>query len=146
MYTTAAWHRIAASTLSLLGFLTGCGPSGPKIVEIEGTVTHNGEPVPNLRIYFEPAKGRTSWAISDANGHFKVDYDVDFDGVVVGEHTVWVVDESSNVDPTLIAAGGKMPKRSANIGKLIEKYGKLETSPYKVKIEKADKNFQLKLD
>ena len=139
-------HKIVASTLFLLGLFTGCGPSGPQIVEIEGTVTHNGEPVPNLRIYFEPAKGRPSWAISDGTGHFKLDYDLDFDGALVGQHTVWVVDEGSNVDPTAIAAGAKMPKRNPNVAKIIEKYGKLETSPKKVEVTKADRNFKLELD
>jgi hypothetical protein len=139
-------QKIVAGALCLLGFLAGCGPGGPQIVEIEGTVTHNGELVPNLRIYFEPGKGRPSWAISDAAGHFKLDYDLDYDGALVGQHTVWVVDEGSNVDPTAIAAGAKVPKRNPNIGKIIEKYGKLETSPLKVDVQRADKNFPLKLD
>src|SRR5215213_498869 len=44
---------------------TGCTKNGPKIVAIEGVATHNGAPVPNLMIWFEPASGRPSWGISD---------------------------------------------------------------------------------
>src|SRR6187549_298514 len=66
--------------LTLLCFsllLLGCSRGGPEVVLIEGTVTHNGEPVPSLRVYFVPTDGRPSWAISDQNGHFKLDYDAE---------------------------------------------------------------------
>lgn len=139
--------RITAVMVSFsLFMLAGCGPGGPEIVEIEGTVSRNGQPVPNLRIYFEPTKGRPSWAISDESGHFKLDYDIDHDGALVGKHTVWVVDEGGIVDPTAIAAGKPPPKRNPQIAQIIEKYGKLETSPKKVEITRADKNFKLELE
>jgi hypothetical protein len=129
-----------------LSALAGCGSRGPEIVEIEGIVTRKGEPIPNLRIYFEPTKGRPSWAISDQAGRFKLDYDIDHDGALVGSHKVWVVDEGAIVDPTALAAGAPPPKRNPEIAQVIEKYGKLETSPMKVEITKADKNFKLELD
>jgi hypothetical protein len=123
----------------------GCGRSGPEIVPIEGTVTHNGEPVPNLRIYFVPTDGRPSWAVSDAKGHFVLDYDSDHDGAKVGTHKIWVLDESSNVDPTVAMSGGPRPKRSPAIAAVAEKYGR-EKSTLEVEVKKADRNFQLKLD
>ena len=132
--------------LLLLLTAAGCGRGGPEIVPIEGTVTHNGEPVPNLRIYFVPTDGRPSWAISDQIGHFVLDYDADHDGAKVGTHTVWVLDESSNVDPTAAMSGGAArPKRSPAIGPIVEKYGR-EKSTLQVEVKKADRNFQLKLD
>ena len=140
MRTTAV---IASFSLCLFA---GCGAGGPEIVEIEGTVTRKGQPVPNLRIYFEPTKGRPSWAISDPSGHFKLDYDIDHDGALVGSHTVWVVDEGGIVDPTALAAGARAPKRNPEIAEIIQKYGKLESSPKKVEITKADKNYKLELD
>jgi hypothetical protein len=139
-------RTIAAIASLCLFTLAGCGSGGPEIVEIEGTVTRNGQPVPNLRIYFEPTKGRPSWAISDPSGHFKLDYDIDHDGALVGSHTVWVVDEGGIVDPTALAAGAPPPKRNPEIAQIIEKYGKLATSPKKVEITKADKNYKLELD
>src|SRR5262245_52464661 len=139
--------RILPAIASLwLCWLAGCGSGGPQIVEIEGTVTRNGQPVPSLRIFFEPAKGRPSWAVSDQNGHFKLDYDIDHDGALVGSHTVWVVDEGGIVDPTAVASGRPMPKRNPDSGKIIEKDGKLETSPKTVDITKSNKNFKLELD
>ena len=124
-------------------FFTGCRGSGPEVVEIEGTVTHNGKPVPNLMIYFVPENGRPSWGRSDEQGRFVLDYDYDFDGAKVGKHTVYVMD-ANNMDPTARPVGGS--KKSPEMAAVLAKYGKLETSPMKVEIKSADKNFQLKLD
>ena len=137
-----AW--LAAGFTAALGF-AGCGPGGPEIVEIEGTVTRNGKPVPNLRIYFAPTEGRPSWGISDANGRFVLDYDYDYDGAKVGTHKVWVVDESGNIDPTLAMSGAPRPKRNPEMAEILEKYGQ-DKSQLTVEVKKADKNFQLKLD
>jgi len=133
-------------SVALAVALAGCMRSGPEVVEIEGTVTHNGKPVPNLRIYFVPTDGRPSWGISDENGHFVLDYDYDLDGAKVGTHTVYVLDESSNIDPTAAMSGARRPKSSPEIAEILKKYGDLSTSPLKVEVTKPDKNFQLKLD
>jgi hypothetical protein len=128
-----------------LVLVAGCGRGGPQIVPIEGTVTHKGEPVPNIRIYFVPTDGRPSWAISDASGRFKLDYDADHDGAKVGTHSVWILDESGNVDETVAMSGGPRPKRNPAIRQLAEKYGR-EKSTLTVEVSKADRNFELKLD
>ena len=136
-YYSALW--IAAAIL-----LGGCTRGGPEVVPIEGTVTHNGEPVPNVRIYFVP-DGRPSWAISDEKGHFILNYDENRKGAKVGAHRVWIVDETGNVDPTVAMSGGPRPKRSPAIAEIAAKYGK-DKSDLKFEIKKADRNFQLKLD
>jgi hypothetical protein len=123
----------------------GCTRSGPKVVAIEGTVTHDGQPLPDLMIYFQPASGRPSWAISDKAGHFALDYDPDYDGAVVGNHTVWVLENPNASDP-LLTQGKPKQKRSAEMQVVLDKYGSVEKSPYKVEVKKADRNFQLKLD
>jgi hypothetical protein len=142
MMNRMAW--LAAGFAAVFG-LVGCRLSGPEIVEIEGTVTHNGKPVPNLLIYFSPTGGRLSWGISDANGRFVLDYDLDYDGAMVGTHKVWVSDESGNVDPTLAMSGAARPKRDPAMAEILEKYGK-DKSQLTVEVKKRDKNFQLKLD
>src|SRR5437773_5906470 len=102
--------------LLILGCVIGCGRGGPEIVPIEGTVTHNAQPVPNLRIYFVPTDGRPSWGISDSNGHFALSYDPEHQGAKVGTHKVWIVDEGAIVDPTVaMSGGGTRPKRSPAI-------------------------------
>lgn len=127
--------------------LLGCNRGGPEIVPIEGVVTHKGQPVPNLRIYFTPTDGRPSWAISDEKGRFVLDYDEDHDGAKVGTHKVWVLDESTNIDPTLAMSGGARtrPKRPPFMDEILAKYSR-EKSTLTVEITKPDRNFQLKLD
>jgi len=130
--------------LAVADLLLGCG-GGPTIVPVEGTITHNGEPVPNVRIYFMPTDGRPSWAISDARGHFSLDYDPEHRGAKVGTHKVWIIDESGNIDPTNAMSGAPRPKRSASIAEIANKYSR-EKSTLTVEVKKPDRNFQLKLD
>lgn len=139
--------RFALAWFGLAGLLCclGCSHSGPQVVAIEGTVMRNGTPIPDLMIYFQPASGRPSWAISDKNGHFVLDYDPDYDGAVVGNHTVWVLENPNASDP-LLTQGKPRQKRSPEMQAVLEKYGSVEKSPYKVEVKKADRNFQLKLD
>jgi len=125
--------------------IAGCGSGGPEIVPIEGTVTHNGKPVPNVRIYFAPSDGRPSWGISDANGRFVMEYDLDHKGAKVGTHKVWILDESANVDPTAAMSGAPRPKRNPDMADILAKYGQ-NNSQLTVEVKKADRNFQLKLD
>src|SRR4051812_40293010 len=106
----------------------GCTPSGPTIMPLEGTVTHNGAPVPDLRISFEPEKGRPSWAITDQNGHFVAHYDEDHQGVVVGNHALWVLEDPNKNDP-LRLEGKPRPKRTSEMQAVLDKYGSRERSP-----------------
>jgi len=123
----------------------GCSRGGPEIVPIEGQLTHNGEAVPNMRIYFVPTDGRPSWGDSDASGHFKLSYDPEHVGAKVGTHTIWLVDVGGNVDETAAMSGAARPKRSPAASQLVAKYGR-DKSTLKVEVNKADRNFQLKLD
>ena len=138
-----AFVRLAV--LMVIPWLAGCKPDGPDIVPVSGTVTHNGQPVPNVRIIFEPTQGRISWGISDAQGRFTLDYDPDFDGARVGTHRVYVVDESANIDPTAALAGAKRERRAPELAAAIDKYSQ-EKSTLNVEVTKPEKNFQLKLD
>lgn len=126
--------------------LIGCSSGGPQVVPFEGTVTHNGEPVPNLRIYFAPTGGRPSWAVSDSAGHFKLDYDADHTGALVGTHKVFVVDNGGVVDETAAMSGAPRPKKSPAMAEILKKYGNKDTSPLDVEVKKAERSFQLKLD
>ena len=137
--------RALWATLLIAVAATGCGSGGPEIVPVEGTVTHHGEPVPNLRIYFVSTDGRPSWGDSDSSGHFALEYDAQHKGAKVGSHKIWVVDLSTNVDPTAAMSGGPRPKRSPAIGEIVEKYGQGK-STLEVEVKKAERNFQLKLD
>ncbi len=82
-----SFRPIAFACLGIMLAVTGCD-SGPKLVKISGVATHNGQPVPNLRITFQPEKGRPSMGDTDDKGKFTLKYDPEHDGAVVGTHTV----------------------------------------------------------
>lgn len=102
--------RIALGLLTLaLGalLLSGCSNkrAGPKIVNVEGTVTVAGEPMENLRVEFWPQEvgegtagrvGHTSAARTDANGHFVMEAadGTGGKGAVVGTHRITIRDLS----------------------------------------------------
>ena len=80
-----------------IGLLSGCG-GGHDYADVSGTVTLNGEPLPDAWVEFQPvgedkdaklgfgARGKT-----DAQGRYTLrtaELDDDHDGVVVGKHMV----------------------------------------------------------
>ena len=52
--------------------LSGCGPSGPKVYPVSGTVTYNGQPLAEGDIIFFPATpGGVEYSGKVADGKFK---------------------------------------------------------------------------
>ncbi len=50
--------------------VTGCG--GERLVKVTGVATRTGKPMPNLVINFSPEIGLRSFALTDADGKFKM--------------------------------------------------------------------------
>lgn len=73
---------------------TGCGDGRPSLVQAEGTVTLNGEPLADAKIGFLPVGDgeyqRSSRAKSDASGKFVVSTYGENDGLPVGKYQVTV--------------------------------------------------------
>src|SRR5438067_1740402 len=90
---TRVAHRSGTVLLSAcwLAAVIGCGPSGPDIVPVSGTVMRNGKPVPYVTVYFQPTSGRPSLGSCDAEGKFKLGYTREQDGAKVDTHSVYVV-------------------------------------------------------
>lgn len=49
-----------AVCLLLVSLAAGCGPAGPKLLSVSGTVTFNGAPVNEGYISFEPLDGKSA--------------------------------------------------------------------------------------
>ena len=81
-------HRITLLVgLSMLVLFCGCGPSGPERVVVSGTVTYNGQPIEDGRIYFTPTV-KSAVPIGGAviqNGKYRADAK---GGVPVGTHII----------------------------------------------------------
>ncbi|QDU36291.1 hypothetical protein Mal4_05750 [Maioricimonas rarisocia] len=78
--------------LPVVLLLTGAGCTGssdaPALGRVSGTVTLNGEPLPDATVVFVPEKGRSSIAVTDESGEYSLQYTNDKAGAVVGQHTV----------------------------------------------------------
>ncbi|QDS94914.1 hypothetical protein FF011L_36970 [Roseimaritima multifibrata] len=123
---------------SALPLLSGCTPS-TGFYEVEGTVTHNGEPVPKVFLIFHPANPDIhpeAMAMSDEQGRYKMMVG-NSPGVPPGEHTVYAT------DPAAVQGGSSSD--DPDYKEVITKYGP-GTSTYKVTIDKDESELELKLD
>lgn len=128
-----------ATLVAILVALAGCDSGGPKVVPVSGVLTRNGQPVPNLEVYFMPTHGRNSVGMADAQGRFTLGYTPDQEGALVGEHTVFVV---FNPPQT----GAERAVAPADLQPILKKYGSKDTSPLKIEIKKRESNLEIKLD
>ncbi len=85
-------RAIKPSALVLvLALASGCGKSGPETVPVAGKVTVDGKVVAGAAVMFLPtAGGRPATGVTDAEGAFRLETFKNFDGAVLGDHTVTV--------------------------------------------------------
>ncbi|WP_166828300.1 carboxypeptidase-like regulatory domain-containing protein [Thalassoroseus pseudoceratinae] len=88
--------------------LTGCGGGSddmPDVGQVTGVVTLDDAPLADARVYFSPTEGgRTSEAVTDAEGKYELRYMRDIMGAKVGQHSVRVTTGS----PAVIGDDGKV--------------------------------------
>jgi hypothetical protein len=96
--------QTGAGLVLVVLLLGGCGSSGEHAVaETRGTVTYNGQPVPDVVVSFTPqatgdakTPGKSATGRTDAQGEFVLStYEIG-DGAVVGRHAVLVSSEDPN--------------------------------------------------
>jgi hypothetical protein len=136
------WSRRLAPGLCLLA-LGGCGGSGPDVVEVEGTLTRGGKPVPNLSLTFMPDEGRPSNGRADENGHFRLSYDPERDGAKVGMHTVTVSYKAGSAAEEF---GSVKVKHHPEEQAILDKYGGAGKEPLRIEIKEATDDLEIKLD
>ena len=69
----------------------GCGPDGPDIGYVEGTVTLGGQPLEDALVMFTPAEGgRPAAGRTNAEGYYELIYTQGRMGALPGEHTVTI--------------------------------------------------------
>jgi hypothetical protein len=72
------------------GLLAGCGPDGPEIARVEGTVTLDGSPLSHAAIVFIPENGRPAGATTDESGRYVLNFTEGRQGAMPGKHRVRV--------------------------------------------------------
>ncbi|MCC9604684.1 carboxypeptidase-like regulatory domain-containing protein [Blastopirellula sp. JC732] len=88
MISNSPWLALAIMTAAFVG----CGNDLPPVGEVYGTVKLNGEPVEGCQVMFEPiAGGRSSSAMTDADGRYTLRYNGDADGALLGKHKVRLI-------------------------------------------------------
>jgi len=95
-------YRICLSiVLSMI--LVGCGGGGdaPDLGTVEGTVTLDGEGLPNATVEFTPAGdkgGRPSVAMTDDDGDYELKYSAAHAGAPPGKYTVRITTATTITD------------------------------------------------
>lgn len=136
------FFRVAFCLLPLAACvaLSGCTKSGPTMHAVRGTLTHNGEPIPEMLICFHPVNADVnpaSEATTDAEGKFELKVGKTV-GVMPGEYHVYVL------DPIGIQGGTTSTEESYQT--VLKKYGSREKSDIKITIDAAKYDYELKLD
>ncbi len=82
--------RLPIFCLGIALAAAGCSRSDrPELAEVEGMVTLDGQPLPDALVLFTPeGQGRTSQALTDAEGRYRLAYLRDIVGANVGPHHV----------------------------------------------------------
>ncbi len=123
--------------LGLMLGASGCGT--PDFYQCEGVVTHEGTPIPDLEVNFEPEDpdlGRPPYAITDENGKFQLTTGREY-GLIPGTYKVSVQDPG--------AADGRQTSTQPDYLYVIDRYSP-EKSEIKYEANQHNTNFELKLD
>ncbi|WP_437222196.1 carboxypeptidase-like regulatory domain-containing protein [Planctomicrobium sp. SH661] len=71
----------------------GCGSNAdiPELGRVSGTVTLDGQPLPEATVSFNPVEnGRSSMATTDSQGHYELSYTLESKGALIGQYNVHV--------------------------------------------------------
>jgi hypothetical protein len=85
-----------------LALCAGCGgPDLPEIAPVEGKVTLDGQPLPNVLVSFYPQSGgRPGTGVTDADGHYELTYVQGEAGTKLGPSKVEVTTIWPDGEPT----------------------------------------------
>jgi hypothetical protein len=133
-------RAILLSLAAAMLVLSGCGSSGPKLVEVEGTVKLGGQPIDNISVEFWPeADGPRSIGVTDAQGKFSLTTDDGTKkGAVLGAHKVVLRDASVLGNKFLGRAGEDVDMTEGRKSRIAEIYLDPHKSPLKAEVT-ADK-------
>jgi hypothetical protein len=78
--------------------MLGCGPGGPPMGEVTGTVTLDKQPLPDARVTFQPEDGSPSMGTTDTQGRYELKFSHERAGAVIGKHRVSISTANSYED------------------------------------------------
>ena len=154
-YNSDAVHSVlATSIIAFTILMPGCGPSdGVDLGAVTGTVTFDGQPLPNASVSFHPQSGRGSFGTTDEAGSYKLTYMKGREGATVGKHKVTITSKvwaepSRTVDHQTSAKDKRSAGSRGREELLPAKYRLKEETILSAEIESGSNelNFDLKSD
>ncbi|MBX3422048.1 MAG: hypothetical protein KF752_10895 [Pirellulaceae bacterium] len=88
---TILFSIVITASITLAGCSDGLG-----LVNVEGRVTLDGQPLPDAEVVFRPSDGRPSLGKTDAAGKFQLRYSAEKLGAVPGTHSVSISTRGDN--------------------------------------------------
>jgi hypothetical protein len=123
----------------------GCSASGPRLIPVKGKVTAQGKPVPKLIVHFVPEVGRESWGATNAEGDYKLLYDRQREGALLGKHSVWVEPRlTTPLEEQALAAGTL--RMQPGLAQILDKYGDRQNPALSVDVKDDNQVIDLQLD
>lgn len=142
-------RRPAVALAVLTASVLGCSQQysfGP----VEGQVTRDGKPVPNVQVIFYPDRpqgGPRSTGFTAEDGRYRLQTDVGGDGAVIGPHRVCLVPVPPEPKP-----GGKAPPppkppqaRPAAASPVPEKFMRPQETPLRAEVGAAPQTLDFQL-
>ena len=111
--------------LIAISLAIGCGPNGPEIARVEGTVTMDSKPLPAAIVMFVPVGGRPSVCETDSNGKYVLEFSGGRKGAIPGINRV----EINNGRLAYEKDGKNVPAVKENVP---AKYNRLTTLEFNV--------------
>lgn len=92
-------NRLSNCLLFVALIFSGCGKSNLSVAPVSGTVTLDGAPLAAASVLFQPKEGgRPSFGVTNAQGHYTLEYSLKELGAKVGTCTVRISTESHGDD------------------------------------------------
>ncbi|MDZ4685229.1 MAG: hypothetical protein SH850_09070 [Planctomycetaceae bacterium] len=95
----SSFVTMAVVATSLMGF--GCGKAnGPELAPVLGTITLDGQPLPEMNIQFAPEAtgGSPSFGGTNADGEYRLLFSQNRKGAVPGKHRVEITPRERKTD------------------------------------------------
>ncbi len=101
----------------------GCGGSRSDIAEVSGTVTLDGEPLPNAQVQFIPkgGTGSSSFGKTDSSGNYSMMFSRSVPGASLGESSIRISTADVNVqDGEEVVVKERVPPKYNSKSELVE--------------------------
>ena len=122
----------------------GCGPKGPDVVKVRGTITKGGRPVSHMVVQFYPEKGRPSAARTDDSGYYELEFSEEIPkGALPGKHRVSLQVVQERIDTPINL---KDPKYHSDIKDILLNFGDWKNTKLQVEVTHDEPVMDLELE